>query len=162
MSSNSKTITDTFSESKAKYVMGKINDDFIAIANRGFDCLKPTSKWLQELKEDLYFIMVNKDLEFFQIQFKHSSGNRAIEYKVKSDGSIHADNESGRIDYWIIPRDAIIYIVVRRYGDEKVGAELQKNGWTENGSMIQGNTTNAGAYSKDGYGATKKLIGTWE
>jgi hypothetical protein len=161
MSSKSIAIASTFSESRAKYVMGKIADDFTAIAARRFPCLKPYPNWLQELKEDLFFIMIHEDLELFQFQFKHSGKDRAIEYRVKSDGTIYADDESGKIDYWLLPDDVEISVVVRRYGDPKVWMELQKNGWTNNGSMVEGNVSHVGSYSKDGYGATKQLIG-WD
>lgn len=163
MSSNSITISNAYSETNVKHVMGKIGEDFLAIKARGFDFLESRSSWLQGLKEDLYYIMINKDLKEFQFQFRYNHSEWAVEYKIKDDGSVQADNYSGGVDYWEIPREASITIEVIRHGNPEVWRELQKNGWSiSTRGMIEGKVTSMGAYSKGGLSATKKLIGSWE
>lgn len=162
MTSFTKVITDTYTDSKAEYVMGKIYSDFQSIHSRGFDYLKNHPELLSELKKILFYIISQKALKSFQIQFIHSSGDRAIEYEVKADGSIYADNNSGGIDYWQIPKDSIFNVIVDLIENIEVWNELQKLGWTRGGTYVTGNVTDKGAYSKNGYGTTKKLIGPWD
>ncbi len=159
MNSKTSVITDTYTETRAKYVLKKIYDDFIAISTRGFDQFKNSPNFLKELKEDLLFIMTNEDLKLFQLQFINGAEERAVEYEIKSDGTIYTDNDSGGVNYWDLPDSVEIRIVIKRKGSAYVWEELQKRGWVSGATLIEGSATSIGAYSNGGYGATKKLIG---
>lgn len=153
--------TNTFSEAKARDIMGKINDDFNTIASRGFEYLQQHPGWLDKHREDILYILLHQDLNTFQIQFKYNGGEKAVEYTVKNDYTIHSNRESGGINYFQIPRDAEVIIVIRRHNNPEVWKELQRRGWVTGARMIEGTETNKGAYSKDGFGAEIKLIGSW-
>lgn len=161
--SYSSSVSSTYSESRARYVMGKIYDDFCAMDLRGFDQFENNPNQLGKWKEDLFFIMVNQDLDYFQLQFTHGVPKKtvALQYTVKSDGTIHSDNDSGRINYHQFPKNTIINIVVLRYGNNDVGEYLKSKGWGNNGVFVEGSTSNAGSYSKDGYGVNRNKIGQW-
>lgn len=158
--SNSTTNSETnsFTEAKARDIMGKINDDLNTIALRGFDNLNK-ERW-DNVREDLWFILRNQDLRRLEIQFRHSGGENAVEYVIKSDYTIYDNRESGGINYHNIPKDAEITIAVWRNDNPEVWKKLQKN-WTLGATEVKGITTDKGAYSKDGFGAEIKLKGSW-
>lgn len=159
--SSTNSATNSFTEAKARDIMGKINDDLNTIALRGFIYLENNRTWWDSTRKDLWFIIQNNDLDLLQVQFKYSGEEKAIQYTVKDDYTIFSNRESGGINYFQIPKDAEIKIVIRRKGNDIVWAELQKRGWVSGANMIEGTITNKGAYSKDGFGAEIKLIGSW-
>ncbi len=160
---NTHSSSSTYSESRARYVMGKIFDDFHAIAYREFTYFKSNPNDLQRWKEDLFFLMTNQVLKKFQIQFFDHGKEWAIEYVIKADGSIHQDNDSGRVDYWEIPVNARPNIVVNRdYNKQTVNDYMKKRGWVSGGSYVGGDLIDDGAYSKSGFGATKGRRGAWK
>lgn len=156
--------SESYSESGARHVMGKIFDDFHSISFRGFHFVENNPSWLQKIKEDIFFVMTEKALEKFQIQFHGSDENsRAVEYEVKSDGSIFQDSESGGIDYWEIPANVEINVTLKRdEKNEKVTDYLNKRGWGNDGQFVEGEFIDDGAYSKDGFGTTKGRRGAWK
>lgn len=162
--SYSSSVSSTYSESRAKYVMGKIYDDFCAIDLRGFNQFEANPNQLKEWKEDLFYIMTKQDLDYFQLKFSYGTPSKtvALEYKVKSDGTIHSDNDSGKINYRQFPPDTTVSIVVLLYGNKEVETYLNSRGWGDNGIFVEGSTSNAGSYSKDGYGVNRNKIGQWE
>ncbi|MEO1383192.1 MAG: hypothetical protein AAFV78_08185, partial [Bacteroidota bacterium] len=99
--------------------MGTVFDDFNNMLFRDFQNLGYVK--LKKWWEDLSFIVSKESLETFEIQFR-SKGARewAVTYHVISDGSIHTDNPSGGIDYYKIPSDASVGIVVTYTPNEEV------------------------------------------
>jgi hypothetical protein len=144
--------------------MGKIFDDFHSISFRGFYFIENNPSWLQKMKEDIFFVMTEKALEKFQIQFHDTNQNSwAVEYEVKSDGSIFQDSESGGIDYWEIPANASINIIMDRdVENKKVTDYLNLRGWGTGGQFVEGDFIDDGAYSKNGFGTTKGRRGAWK
>lgn len=154
--------TNTYTDSRARYVMGKVLDDFINMHNRGFEGLKwkKLKKWI----EDLTFVASKKALEKFEIQFIASSGQRkwAIIYHLIADGSIQIDDESGQIDYYAIPEDANIKLVISRDpNNDQVSKYLEERGWTSGASFLELYETRQGSYSKNGYGLKRNIKGDW-
>lgn len=156
--------TNTYSESRARDVMGKIFDDFHHICYRGFDQFNENSDQLQKWKKDIYFLMTNQVLISFQIQFTGTNSKEwAVEFEIKADGSIQRDNESGGINYWEIPSEVKIDVIVKwKKGKHSVDEEMINRGWITGGNYIEGDLIDDGAYSKGGYGATKGRRGSWE
>lgn len=155
--------SNTYTESRARYVMDKIFDDFHAIGLRGFEYFKNHPEKLKEWKEDLFFLMTKKALEKFQMQFFSGEQEWAVEFVIKADNTIYQDVDSGGIDYWDIPSTAKPNIVVSRDRSRKeVNDYMTSRGWSTGGSYIEGDSIDDGAYSKDGYGATKTRKGSWE
>ena len=160
--SHTNSNTNTYTEARARYVMGKIFDDFHAIEYRGFEFLQRNSNWLQKHREDIYYLMVNQVLIRFQIQFFAAGKARAVEYEIRSDGSIYRDSDSGGIDYYEIPRNATLSIVASwNRNKPKVEEEMKKRNWGKGAEYIGGSRIDDGAYSKGGYGATKGRRGEW-
>lgn len=164
MNSYTNSATNTYSESRARYVMGKIFDDFHQISFRGFDQFKSNSNQLKKWKEDIYFLMTNQVLNSFQIQFSTSDSREwAVEFEIKADGTIQSDDESGGISYWEIPENATIRIVASWNRNKKhVEDEMNRRNWGEGGAYVGGDLIKDGAYSKSGYGTTKGRRGSWQ
>lgn len=163
-SSYTNSSSNTYSESRARYVMGKIFDDFHNIAYREFVQFEKDPKELQGWKEDIYYLMTNEVLNSFQIQFiGNGTKEWAVEFEIKADGSIQTDNESGGINYREIPDDVNVKIIANWKRDKSyVEDEMKKRGWGGSGSYIGGDLKEDGAYSKGGFGATKGRRGSWE
>lgn len=162
--SQSSSQSNTFTETRAKYVLGKIYDDFCAVEMRGFHQFGRNSSKLQEWKEDLFFIMKHEDLNYFQLQFSYGTPlkNVALQYTIQANGEIHSDNDSGGINYFVFPANTKISIVVKRYGNSEVAEYLKSRGWGTNGKFVTGASESAGAYSKEGYGTKREKYGEWE
>lgn len=158
--STTNSATNSFTEAKARDIMGKINDDLTTIALRGF--INLDKDFWNKVREDLWYILKNQDLHKLEVQFRHSEGEHALEYVIKSDYTIYKNRESGSVNYHKIPKDAQITIAVWRNDNPEVWKELQRRNWTSGATEVKGTITNKGAYSKDGFGAEIKLIGSWE
>ena len=162
MSSYSDSSSETYTEARARYVMGKIFDDFHAMQYRGFSFLDQRPDWLQKMREDIFYLMTKKVLRSFQVQFFADQKEWAVEYTIKADGSIYQDDDSGGIDYYDIPARATMDVVVDwKHGTKAVDDEMIHRGWTGKAAYFKGDLTDDGAYSKSGYGVTKGRRGSW-
>jgi len=162
--SNSSSASSTYTETRAKYVLGKIYDDFCAIDMRGFDRFESDPGRLLRWKEDLFFIMKHEDLNYFQLQFSYGTPTKkvALQYTIMSDGSIHSDTDSGGINYFQFPANTLINIVVQRYGNSEVEKYLESRGWGTDGKFVGGGHKSAGEYSKENFGTKREKYGEWE
>ena len=157
-SSYTNTGSESYSKTDVKNVLGKIYDDFHAIAARGFDFIEDHPDYLENLRDDLYYIMIHEDLKMFQFQFDSHGKREAVEYQVLSDGTVQQDSDSGGIDYWDFDRSAKIRTVVRRHGNKKVSDYLVERGWSTGGSFVEGREETVGSYSSGNLDVTKKII----
>jgi Bacterial HORMA domain family 1 len=121
--------TDTYTDSRAKYVMDKVSDDFHHLIARGFKY--PGKQEIQNWRDDLLFLMKHKALIKFQIKFEFPSGGKeAWEYILKSDNSIQVDNKSGGKDLYDYHTDTSVSIVISRdHSKAEVNEYLEKRGW---------------------------------
>ena len=150
--------TDTFTESRARYVLGKIFDDFNGIIFRGFTTVKPAS--LKEWRDDIQYIMEQNALYHFEIQFQYGLHSWAVRSEVNKYGGITRDDSSGGLDFYNIPAGASLNIVVNRdTADEAVSNYLARRGWTSGGAFIAEGGNSDRAYSKDGFGVNRKKLG---
>lgn len=151
------TQTDTFTEASARYVLGKIFDDFNGIMFRGF---KTESETIRSWRDDVAFVMMHKDLNYFELQFADGSKKWAIRYEVDSSGYISRDEESGGIDFYCIPATAQVGIVInRKKKSATVDEYLNKRGWTSGGVFIAAHGISDRTYSRNGFGVNRKLHG---
>lgn len=150
--------TDTYTEARARYVMGKIYDDFTHLITRGFKY--PGRDDIRSWRDDLLYLMNKKALYGFQVKFSFpGGGEEAWEYILKSDNSVQTDSKSGGKDLYDYPDNTSVSIVISRdHSNSEVNDYLAKRGWGSGGSFLTGTITSNGAYSKDGYGTINNII----
>lgn len=150
--------TSTFTEARARYVLGKMKDDFIKVAYRGFSTI--TEARLMKWWDDIAFVANQKALIKCELQFTWDGKSAAVIYEIIADGSIHVDAESATVNFYLIPAHATVGIVIRRdHSNATVSKYLEDNGWTATGNFVEGTSINAGGYSRDGFGVNIKTIG---
>lgn len=154
----SKSQSDTFTEARARHVLGKIFDVFNGIIFRGFTMASQSE--IIGWRDDIQFIMEHDSLYHFEIQFSSNGQKWVVRYEVDKYGNISRDDDSGGIDFYNVPASAIINIVVSRDREnQEVSDYLLKRGWGSEGSFFAENASTSRAYSKDGYGVNQKLLG---
>lgn len=160
--SNERT-NGNYTEARARYVMGKIFDDFHVIAYRGFDYLEANPEWLLKVYGDLFYLMSNHVLTSFQVKLTSNSGELwAVEFVIKPDGSLLYDTNSGRIDFWEIPANATINFPTKwTHGNGQIDNEMIKRGWTSKSASVTDYAINDATYSNHGFAATRGKRGAW-
>ena len=151
--------TDAYTEARAKYVMGKAYDDFLALMSRGFDGI--TKQVLDNWRDDILYFMDKRALEWFQVQLVLPDGTKkALMYEVKHNGMFLSDNASGGINFWQFPKESKVSLLFHRNqnNSEDIDAYVLRRGFGI-GSVITGTSSGQVTYSKDNYGLTRKMIG---
>jgi|APLak6261682215_1056145.scaffolds.fasta_scaffold03632_2 hypothetical protein len=152
------TITNAYTEARARYVKGKIFDDFNSMIYRGFTSI--SSKDLKDWRDDIQYIIERDALNFFEIQFRSSDKKWAVRYEVDKLGNISRDDDSGGVDFYNIPEASIVSIVVKRdKTNNDVSDYLEKRGWGTGGEFIAESASSDKSYSKDGFGVNRKILG---
>src|SRR5260221_6172313 len=143
-----RSATDSFTESRARYVLGKICDDFNGIFFRGFTRISADD--LKKWRDDIQYVMERNALEYFELQFTYEDQEWIVRYEVRKNGEIVRDDESGGLDFYNIPAAATFNIVLRRdTTNQDVTDYLSRRGW-ESGGRFQGDSGNHDrSYSKD-------------
>lgn len=158
--STTNTHSNSYSESRARYVVGKIYDDFHAIFLRGFSNVKKEN--LEKWRDDVLFVMNKQVLEKFELQFTSGTRKWGLVYEVSADGTIQIDSESGGTNFWALPVDSEFNIVLRHnQKSQEVKDYLNERGWTSTGKFIDSEESGHGGFSKDGYGVYRKIKGEW-
>lgn len=149
--------TNTYSEARAKYVLGKLKQDFQSIHNRGFESI--SWETLNSWWEDVSFVAHQQALTRCQIKFEWPDHpGAAVDYHMSTDGTIQVDGDASSIDFHKIPQHAKVRITIRRNpNNQTVTDYLAKRGWGK-GSFLEGESTQQGGYSKGGYGANISSI----
>ncbi len=154
----SKSQSDTFTEARARYVLGKIFDVFNGIIFRGFTTVSESE--IIGWRDDIQYIMERDSLYHFEIQFGSNGQKWVVRYEVDKFGNISRDDDSGGIDFYNVPQSAKMHIVVSRdNGDQEVTDYLANRGWGSGGEFMAANASTNRSYSKDGYGVNQKLLG---
>lgn len=151
--------TNTFTEARVRYVMAKIHDDLIVMAACNLLTYERANKW----QDDLSAVLLLEAVELFQIKLARPDGApAAVTYRLSDDGSLAEDSASGGINWYGQPKGTTANIVVRlRDGRKKEAAlaELERRGWSFNGSVLEDEGVRDRAYSVSGYGFTRNKIG---
>ncbi len=156
------TNTSTYSEARARYVMGKVHEDLIGLTNRRLMSIERANR----IKSYVLYLLNMEALNFFQLQFKNSKGGEigGLHYKVYSGGYISADEDSGNIDYWALPGDTRVTLLINLdYSSKKideVNKQLDEWGFGS-GNALTGTKSHLKTYSKDNYGLEQSKIGDW-
>lgn len=153
----SKSISDSFTEARARYVLGKIFDEFNSIIFRGFTTISTDN--LRQWRDDVQFVMERNALIHFEIQFRLGEQTWAVRYEV-SGRLVSRDDESGGLDFYNIPANASLSMVVKRDPDnEEVNDYVKRRGWGTNGVCIAESSSSDRSFSKDGFGVNRKIKG---
>lgn len=150
--------TDAYTEARAKYVMGKAYDDFMALMSRGFAGI--TKNVLDNWRDDILYLMDKRGLDFFQIQLVLPDGSKkALMYEVRHNGMFMSDNSSGGVNFWQFPQESKVCLLISRNRNnrEDTDAYVLRRGFGI-GSEIKGTSSGQITYSKDNYGLTRKMI----
>lgn len=156
------TGTNTYTEARLKAVMPEIGGDFFALAAADLITATTAASW----KEDLQFMLRLQAVVSFQIQLKRSgSQDMAVDFQVRSDGTIRESGVSGGIDYYALPEGTkaslFVHIDWQSKNADAVRQYMREHNWGTDGSVVAGDPTRDRAYSKDGYGVVRGRIGTW-
>lgn len=152
--------SDSYTEARARYVMGKVYDQFHALILRQFD--KISASELEGYRDDLLYLMHQKALISFELQFFGPNNAKwGLHYKLIESG-LSIDDRSGGNDFWEIPQNAGFNLVLRYdHTNQKAKEYLDQHGWNDGASFIEGDPSNDGSYSKDGYGFNFGKKGDW-
>lgn len=154
--------TNTYTESRANYVLGKVYEDTLAMYTAGILSKEKCDAW----RSQLFYIINNKALKYFQFQFSKNDGTKigGLHYVLIADGNISSNDKSGGIDYWNLPSEVSVYLLVDLDDDSpriaEVREQLAKWGWGT-GSALDGTKEFLKSYSKDGFGFKQSKIGQW-
>jgi hypothetical protein len=154
--------TDTFTEARLAAVMPEVGADFYAMASAGLITLATAQSWTEELT----FILKHRAAQRFQIQLHcPDRATIALDYQVRSDGTVHESGTGGGIDYFALPAGTYAGLLVTL--DDKapyaatVRAYIVQRGWGTDGQAVPGDPVRDRAYSKDGYGVVRGKVGNW-
>ena len=155
---HSRSGTTTYTEARARYVNDKVYDDTQAMAIRGLITNERAQNW----RADILYILNKQAMDYFQFQFRFPDGTKkALQYDLKADGSILADDDSGGINYWAIPSGTKVVLHVsldvNSTNYHEVNQKLTDDGWGT-GNSVTGNSNSSISYSKDGYGLKRNQI----
>ena len=154
-----RTQTNTYTESRAHYVMGKAYEDFTSMYLADLITKEQADNW----RDDILYLMRLKVLDFFEVQFFLPDKNqKGIRYKVSDIGYLANDNNSGGTDFYSLPTNTQVNLLVRPRPfalklKEAMG-ELEKRGWGRGGNSLSGHESNNSTYSKENYGLNKSSI----
>lgn len=154
--------SSTFSEARARAVMGHVLGDFMSAASA--ELIERAT--LQTWHEEIEYAVLHEVVELFELQFTKPDGSRAaLRYTVHDDGTVAGGAKAGGVDFFALPRGTRVGICLT-YRDgarnlEKVRAYLRDRGWGPNGRLVGGASTRDRAFSKDGFSVARDRVGSW-
>jgi len=139
-----KSGTDTYSEVRANYIVGKVYENTLNLMNTGL-----ISKLRADgIRSDILYLLSKKALNWFELQFHKPDGTKGgIHYQLKADGSIYTDEPSGGLDFWSLPANTVVKLV---------DAQITAWGWGT-GNALQGTMEYHRSFSKEGFGLQQSL-----
>ncbi len=157
-----KSVTDTYTEARARYVLGKVYEDMLALFQAGIITKAKCDQW----RDDLMYILENRAMSYFEFQLIKTDGTKigGLHYELNASGGISTDDRTGGIDYWDLPENVSGSLLVdlnkaaAKY--DEVNTELNRRGWGT-GNALAGTQSHLKSYSKDGYGFKQSKIGQW-
>lgn len=158
-STYTKSETDTYSESRANYATGKVYEVLMNMAGANLISYDRADKW----KEDLLFLQRKRAINFFEFQFKNSSGEKigGLRYKVSADNTIITDDDSGGLNFWGAAGAKVTFFVSIDWSTSH-SEEVQE--YTENwgaGTQLDFPEVHQKSFSKKGYGFNESKLGDW-
>lgn len=163
MNTYTRSQTSTYTQARVRYVMGKVKEDLYGLMN----CSLLAMERVNSIYDSLVYLLDQKVLESFELQFKKGNGQAlgGLRYELDGYGGIHSDEESGGIDYYALPKNLRVGLLVTLNKTapnyKQVMEQLADWGWGT-GSALTGEAKHLKNYSKDGYGLSQKIIGDWQ
>jgi hypothetical protein len=156
------TSSSTCTKSRVETVLDLFCGDLAAFIARGLMTREVAVGWLRDLSDVLVFEAVER----FQVKVTLPSGGKlALDYEVSDDGRIRNSDASGGFSSTSIPAGSSFAVVVRWRANaprfEAARKLLRDRGWGA-GSMLDAEGTPDRAYSEDGYGVYRRMIGNWQ
>lgn len=156
-----RSITDTYTEARARYVMGKVYEDLMSLMLAGLI----TKDRADKIRTDILYLLSKKALKFFELQFKKSGSEiGGLHYEVRNDSAISMDDDSGNIDFWGLDKTVTVGLLVQLDKSspniDEVNRQLAAWGWGT-GNALTGIPQFSKSYSKDGFGVKQSIIGKW-
>jgi hypothetical protein len=154
--------TNTYTEARARYVIGKVYEDITSLMLVGLITLDRA----QLIRSQLLYLMEKQALKLFEFQFNRSGVKiGGVRYLVRADNSIVMDNDSGNINFWTLHGTGIFVVLFLDLNEsspniQEVNKKLAE--WScGDGSALAGTEQVNNSYSKDGYGVKQSIIGKW-
>jgi hypothetical protein len=156
-----RSVSDTYTEARARYVMGKVYDHLVSLYLRGII----TKAEADRMRGNILYLMDRRAITYFQLQFKALGyPDRGLHYEVRADSTIAMDYESGGINFWSLSSDTSVHLLVKLNRSSphiaEVDRQLEEWGWGT-GSALDGTYQESKSFSKDGFGLKESIVGTW-
>lgn len=151
----------TYSEARARYVLGKVHDHLVALAIRGLMSMDIAQEWI----DALLYLLGERAVDCFEIQCRLPSGQSCgWRHDVDDSGSLVEDNPSGGVDTYALPIGTHLGLSVKLRNDcrnlDAVNRELARRGWGS-GQLLDGQVVRERTYSRGGYGLVRSRVGQW-
>ena len=162
ITSLTRSITDTYTEARAKYVMGKVYEHLISLCMRGII----TKASADEMRSDILYLLDRRAVSYFELQFRKPDRTEigGLHYEVRADASISVDADSGGIDFWGLPQNTLVNLSVRLKRDSihiaEVDRQIEDWGWVDGTSLTGAHQAKA-SFSKEGFGLKQSIVGQW-
>lgn len=155
--------TSTFTEARARAVMRSVLGDFTAMKNAGLI----TADRAQEWHDAVLYALSEEALDMFQVGFTPPGGQKvALDYEVKDDGSIAANQRPGGVNYAAFPTNTRVNITLGLREHARAHARVLKyltqRGWGTDGEVLTGDAYVDRQYSQSNYGLSRKKVGPWK
>jgi len=160
--SYTRSTTSTYTQSRARYVLGKVYEDILNITLADVISKSEADSW----RDSLLYLANNQAINHFEFQFYRSDGTAigGLRYDLDSSGNIYSDEDSGELDFWGLPEGTYAKLLVDLdYSSskiEEVNKQLEDWGWGT-GESLSGDMQYLKSYSKEGYGLKQNKIGEW-
>ncbi len=105
-----RSASSSATKARVAYALQRVQAEWIGAVQRYFLSQVALQNWL----EDLEYILLTNAAEFFEIQFFDGDMRiGGLRYVVCDDGSPVADQHSGGVNYWGLPRNTSSKLVAR-------------------------------------------------
>jgi hypothetical protein len=156
-----RSVSDTYSEARARYVMGKVYDHLVSLYLRGLI----TKDRADRMRSDILYLMDRRAVTYFELQFKTPGyTDRGLHYEVRADSTISVDDESGGLNFWGLSSNTEVSLVVKLNHSSphiaEVNRQLEEWGWGT-ASALSGTYQSSKSFSKDGFGLKESIVGSW-
>jgi hypothetical protein len=156
-----RSVTDTYTEARARYLMGKVYDHLVSLYIRGI----MTKSEADRMREEILYLMDRKAIIYFQLKFNRpNSPECGLHYEVRGDSTISMDDESGGLNFWSLDKNTSVRLLVQLNRSSphisQVDRQLEEWGWGT-GTALTGIYQPSKSFSKDGYGLKESIVGQW-